>query len=703
MPNSRPTMANNTSHHEDPDITDDRPLAVRRKRRISTGLADPVNTSGVQQTEGPRQAPKTPTKPKKRVRFSDPGPETSTASSSTGLTPYLSRASFEPRARETSPSRPSPPRPRPLAKTPKRLSLPTQLSISLPSPSLSPPPVPISGEVQFAPLHQILDPRLKRRLRRNHLSEEINDIDAKKRSEAQLRQEIKNLREQLALAKESAKEHSDGMEGNAPSSERIQQLEQELDELKRERSTTAEPRSSGPETQESLRPDIEVFVDDGSGAPASSGAGTQEPLTPEIEIYVDDDSDGVLIAPDSDSDGILQDVELVQASASVNEAATQASLPSPHAETLRAARLSLEYLFPGEIALGLIPEDPKRLFDVILERMQTLKAQTFIAEDALSRTQTQESNLRNQFNAVLEQLDRARKYAEGISTRTSNDRARADSSQARVVMLETSVEAATMKVNELEKDAGEKDRSIQKLQDALDTYRVEVGKLELLIARMEGDHNTAISNLRAEMDEAVADLECHVAAETTGRREAEQEVDEKNERIKQLKVQEQELKNALNEKQQIIRETEKIFEEERVGREREVGGLNVRIGQLSSDLSESNTKVANAEQKQQILMRKLQEEREAGLRSVKAVQAELASAVNKSEDIKTAHVSDVQRRGAEVTQHQGLLTPVSACRFKDVEGYVEVRRGKGQGRNRDSGVVIREEDEDEDMVMADDM
>ena len=702
MPNSRPTMA---PHHEESDITDDKSLAVGRKRRISTGLADPVNTSRVQQTEGPRQAPKTPAKPKKRVRFSDPGPETSTASSSTGLTPYLSRASFEPRARETSPSRPSPPRPRPLAKTPKRFSLPTHLSTSLPSPSLPPPPVPISGEVQFAPLHQILDPRLKRRLRRNHLSEEINDIDAEKRSEAQSRQEIKNLREQLAFAKESAKERSDGAEGNAPSSERIQQLEQELDELKRERSMTAESRSGGPETQESPRPDIEELVDDGSNAPASSGTGTQEHLTSEIEIYVDDDSDGVLIALDSDSDGILGDVKPVQASAStsVNEAATQTSLPSPHAETLRAARISLEYLFPGEIALGLIPEDPKPLFDVMLERMQTLKAQTFVAEDTISRTQTQESNLRNQFNAVLEQLDRARKHAEGISTRTSNEKARADSSQARVEMLETSLQAATAKVNELEKDADEKDRSIQKLQDALDTYRVEVGKLELLIARMEGDHNTAMSSLRAEMDEAVADLECHVAAETTGRREAEQEVDEKNERIKQLKVQEQELKNALNEKQQIIRETEKIFEEERVGREREVGGLNVRIGQLSSDLSESNTKVTNAEQKEQILMQNLQEEREAGLRAVEAVQAELARAVNKSEDIKTAHVSDVQRRGAEVTQHQGLLTPVSACRFKDVEGYVEVRRGRSQGRNRDSGVVIREEDEDEDMIMADDM
>lgn len=235
-----------------------------------------------------------------------------------------------------------------------------------------------------------------------------------------------------------------------------------------------------------------------------------------------------------------------------------------------------------------------------------------------------------------------------------------------------SVQAATTKVSELEKNVDEKDRSISKLQDALGTYRVEVGKLEVLITKMEADHNTAMSNLQAEMDEAVADLECHVAAETLGRREAEQEVgeqkerikqlkvqeqevEEQKERIKQLKVQEQELKTALNEKQQIIRETERIFEEERLGREREVGGLNVRVGQLSSDLSESNGKLANAEQNQQILLRKLQEERDAGLRAVKAVQAELASAVGKSEDIKTAHVSDSQRRGAEVTEHKGLL------------------------------------------------
>ena len=670
MPNSRPTMAPNTVEQEEHQVLDDLPLAVRRKRRISSGLIDPISTNVVQQPEDEsqrgREAPKTPTKPKKRVRFSEPGPETYTASSSTGLTPHLSRASFTPRVRASSPTRS-----RPQSKTPRRLSLPTQLPSSLPSPSLSPSPGPLSGEVQFEPLRQILDARLKRRISRNRLSEEINDIDSKKRDKTQWRQEIKRLKDQLALAKDSNQEHSDGSE-DAGNLERIQQLEQEIVELKREQTMTTDS--------------------------ISASAGSVEPATSEIEIFVDNDDDG-FVTPVS-NEGILRELDQTQEAPSQNEATTQTTLPSAHAETFRTARLDLEYLFPGEIALGLIPEDPKPMLDIMLDRIRILKAQTLLAEDTASTTKQQELNLRKQFNAVLEQLDRARNYADGLSTQSSNEKARADASQAKAQACESDVQAATSRLIALEKVCDEKDRSITKLQDALDSYRVEVGKLEMLITRMEDEHNVAMSNLRAEMDEAVADLECHVVAETTGRREAEHEIEEKNERIKELKVQEHELKNALNEKQQIIRETERIFEEERIGREREAGILNVRIGQLSSDLSEANIKVASADQKQQHLLMKLQEERDAGLRAVEAVQRELAACAEKSDDIKLAHMSDVQRRGAEVTEHKGLLTPVSACRFKDVEGYVETRRGKGRVRNRDSGVEIMEE-EDEDELMAD--
>jgi len=668
MLNSRLAMAENTSHLEVIDISDDRPIAVRRKRRVSTALADPVHVPALQKTEvdfeQPMPAAKTPTKLKKRVRFSDPGPEVLTATASTGLTPYLRRTSFSPGLRGLAPLTP-----RLLTGDHRRLSLPVQLSTSLPSPSLSPSPAPFSGEVQFEPLRQTLNPRLKRRLRRNHLSEEINNVEEEKRSELKWRQEIQDLKDELAFAKRStSEEHSHETEGQPESSARVQELEQQLDDV---RGQMLEP--------------------------TAATAGSHDLPTPEIDIFVDNTDDDV---------GGLRDFDSFAPSRSVNEATTQASLPSPaHTETFREARLFLEYLFPGEITLGLIPEDPKPLLDVMFERMRRLKADLLFAEEQLSTTSTSESNLRTQFNAVLEQLDRARKYGETISTRISNEKARADASQAKVQSLEATVQTAANKVAEWEKESNEKERSLDRLQNALESYRVEVGKLESLITRIEGDHNTAISAVRAEMDEAVADLECHVVAETRGRRESEQEVAERDEKIKQLKAQEQELKNALNEKQETIRETEKVFEEERIGREREVGGLNVRIGQLTTNLSESDAKVTAGEVKQAILMRKLEEERDAGLRAVEAVQEKLAHAKEKAEGIKTAYVSDVQRRGAEVTQSQGLLTPVTVTRFKDVDvqGYVQVRRGKAKAKKRDSGIVILEEDENEDTIMADEL
>ena len=673
MPNSRLAIAMDTPQVEVVDITDDRPLAVRRKRRLSTGLGEAVDVPKVEPSveveESSREPPKTPTKAKKRVRFSDPGPEPSITPSSTGLTPYLKRTVFTTQARGLS-------TPRLLAACTRRLSLPIELSASLPSPSLSPSPGPFSGEFQFTPLRQVLDARLKRRLRRNKLSDEINDIDEERKSKTKLKQEIQSLKGELAVARQSGKEHSDGSDGGATSSERIRELEQQLVELRgemRERSTTAEP--------------------------AAEGDNLPNPASLPTEIYVDNAEDD-FIATNFD-DSALRDQTLDRVLQPVSEAATQVALPSPtHTETFRSARISLEYLFPGEIALGLIPEDPKPLLEIMLDRMQTLKTQAFMTESSLKASETQEGNLRNQFNAVLAQLDRARDYADELSKRHSNEKARADNAQARVHMLETSLQNTSSKATEMAKDVDEKERSIEKLQNALESYRVEVSKLETLITRAEGEHKTAFSQLRSEMDEAVADLECHVAAETRGRREAEQEVVDRDARIKELKVQEQQLKDAVNEKQNVIRETEAAFAEEKTERAREVGGLNVTIGQLSTDLSESKAKEAAAEEKQQRLMRKLQEERDAGLRAVEAVQNELARCSEKAEGVKVAHVKDVQRRGAEVTEHKGLLTPVSVTRFKDVGGYVEFRRGK-QGKRPDSGIGVLEEDEDEEMIMGD--
>lgn len=660
-------------------VMDTRPIAVRRKRRSSTGLKDPkpdVQYREPENLEGPAHgqpdAAKTPTKPKKRVRFSDPGPDLE-ASSSTGLTPALKRSTLITGVHVSAPSAPGW-----LAQSPRRRrSLPALRSTSLPSPSLSPPATPcISGEIQFESLRQVLDPRSRRRLRRNNLSDEINSIDAEKKSKSQWKQEIQELKEALALSKQPVHEADDFVEDKAGSDGRIEGLEEELSNLRRqlrEKSTTAEPPSNALNC---------------SGSP------------PDSSIYGEGDTNDDFLMSNFDDNGGLRDgFNEIQPSAA--EASTQVSLPVPlGANAFRSVRLALEYLFPGETPLGLAAEDPGSIIEAMLDRLGSLKAQTILAETSLSASKSQEANLRSQFNAVLQQLDRARVHAEGLSEQITIAKAKGDAAEKRAQRLEAGVEVESKKAQGLVVELDEKQRSIEKLQEALETYRVEVGKLEALINKLEGEHGTTIADIQTKTDETVADLECHVAAEISGRKAAEKEAVERGERIKQLEGMEAELKNAMNEKQSIIRDMEVEMAREKDAREKEVGVMNVRVGELSSSLEEAVSDLAKLEQDNRRLVERLEQEKAAGIRSMEIVQAKAVQWAQDVQSMRENHVQDMQRRGTEVAEHRGLLTPVSACKFKDVEGYVELRRGKAK-RRPDSGIGILEELEDEDLMIED--
>lgn len=662
-------MAGKTIPNTQKDITDDRPIATRRKRRGSTAVTAQENSTNPDNVAADEA--RTPTKPKKRVRFSDPGPEPA-VSSSTGLTPSMMRSNLT----NTS----SVPKLRLLSEKPrKRRSLPSDLSTSLPSPSLSPPPMPfISGEMQFAPLRQVLDDRLKRRLRRNNMSEEINDIDAEKRSCSNLKQEVQELKDELAAVRQLGQEVHGSVEDEGGDSERVQGLEEELAALKQKvlgKSPILEP--------------------DQGYANINS--------TPASSTYSDGGVYDDFLVANFDENGAARDGTSVQAAPSTTEVATQVLLPSQAlTAAFRSARLALEHLFPGEITLGLDVDEPEPLFNVIIERLEDLRVQKIMAETALATSKAQEMNLRNSFNAVLQQLERSRSYAESMSAQSANEKARVGQGEQKIQELEIGYQQALGSVREMEADIEEKQRSIRKLQDALETYRDEVRKLELLVTSLEGEHNKVMSGLRSDMNEAVADLECHVAAEATGRRAAEKEAVERGDRIKQLEQLEQELKGAMSEKQKTIRELEKEIVDMKEGREKEVGVRNVTIGNMTSSLEQAKSKLVRMEAEKIRLLESLEEEKAAARKAVEAMQSEMAKSLETVEGVKDSYEKDVQRRGAEVAELRGLLTPVSACKFKDVEGYVEMRRGKANGRRRpDSGIGVLEEDEFEDLMGED--
>ncbi|KAH8819417.1 hypothetical protein F5884DRAFT_657512 [Xylogone sp. PMI_703] len=158
---------------------DNRPIAVRRNRRTSSLLRNvlEVNTMAVASNRGSRATPpSTPKRANKRVRFSDPGPSVDSSFSS-GLTPYMRRTSLKSVPGHN-----------------RRHSMPAALRTVPEEPS------PFSGELQFAPLRQVLQGRVKRRLKRHRLSEELHFIESEKRREVRARRsELERLKRELAM------------------------------------------------------------------------------------------------------------------------------------------------------------------------------------------------------------------------------------------------------------------------------------------------------------------------------------------------------------------------------------------------------------------------------------------------------------------------------------------------------------------------
>ena len=122
-------------------------------------------------------SPATTPRKKKRVRFSDPGLKAELLTS-TGLTPALLRHRLVP--------------------SPRRFSHQVNRRRSLPTDLLSPPPYLPVVTVQFRPLREVIDARSKRRLKRNHLSAEVNDIEKEKRAGKKTSKEsIATLKDQV--------------------------------------------------------------------------------------------------------------------------------------------------------------------------------------------------------------------------------------------------------------------------------------------------------------------------------------------------------------------------------------------------------------------------------------------------------------------------------------------------------------------------
>ena len=573
------------------------------------------------------------------------------------------------------------------------------------SPSSPQSPSTPLAVVNFAPLRQVIDSRMMRRLRRNHLAEEVNEIygERRRRSKLSLQQEVDDLRKELNLTKEHGSGVSNSREMMSENGERIAELENEISSLKhemRERSATIDamvPQQLGED---------QVFVH----------ADSPDAVSQSSEQFLDLQDDSMMA-----NNGI----EARSPSVAV-EASTQVDLPSPSlSEICRSGRLSLEYLYPGENTLGLDVTDPQPLLEAMIFRLEKLKAEMAKVEQKIAISETSKINMVNNFNTALVNLERVRGRLNELQEQHEMEKARANTADLEVSTLEARMDNMKEKCTTVEKQRDEHQRSIERLRPALEYYQSEFMELTQTIMDLEASHEDALNTLCSEsaddrdataacqqlaFEEAKSDLEAQIAAETTGRRKAEESAVERLERIKVMENRQKELQATVHEKQSIIRDLEAEIEVIKSSQEKEVGQLNVRVGELVSDISSTNAELAATRNEATRLASLVEQEKTAGLKAVQAIQSEMKKCSNTVDAVRDNHSEGVKKRGEQIAQSFGLMTPVvEGGRFRDaeadekVEGHVQIVRGK---KRPDSGVevwgLIAEADEDE-VVDGDDV
>ncbi|RAL64604.1 hypothetical protein DID88_001637 [Monilinia fructigena] len=214
-------------------MEEDQPISLRRKRRscneaeIQSRLNSPASTIEIS-----IPVPTTPKRgrPRKKVRFSDPGPNL-LQSSTSGLTPFIRKTSIS------------------STKANRRHSAPVRLLDRRQDNE------PFAGELQFAPLRQVLDGRVTRRMKRNRLSEETNKIAWEKKHEAKARKsEVYRLKKELEekdyelqciqdehdAASQLDFEAGASVRANSIMAEKFKEMEREIEELKAELSQKEE-------------------------------------------------------------------------------------------------------------------------------------------------------------------------------------------------------------------------------------------------------------------------------------------------------------------------------------------------------------------------------------------------------------------------------------------------------------------------------
>lgn len=534
--------------------------------------------------------------------------------------------------------------------------------------------------MQFTPLRQALDGRMQRRIKRNHMAEEVEGYEKEKRELGKLRKQIaekdsqlKSLKAQLSAQNESRPLSSDDgslRDPMAPSSERIDEIEAELNLLRRSFQEFEDEQQNGGGDG--------IFAgDDWTDVPLNM-AGPASESGDTIQIFEDntstDDCRPITLPMSADTqDAAVVGLELESArqakrnflqssftrrslDASELHFADSPTKPIAHisspmpkvtgavyttlskqlkATTARAedAELALEAL-EGEVRAlsSSFTTDPSaseglraladhfRHIRLELERLMPgeltldLNATSTLFPELITRTKA----LITQLATKTTELHTLRDQERTLRSNFDHSLLALERANLKITDLEKTIDDATadlldqrVRANNVEKDLQTRETDNETLRHSLESYRKEVIRLESLITTMEAEHHIALT----EMKTTKSDLEAKVTAETDCRRKAEDSAISRLRKIQALEEKLHDAKDRASEVQDALNES--------------ITGLNSRVASLSSALVNANAETERLRVLLGKCERKYREEVWRGEQTVEAVKEEMVKAAGR--------------------------------------------------------------------------
>ena len=609
--------------------------------RTRTGLVDSRASALEQQVasldpQTPRSRPRK--KKKKAVRFSDPGPlrgasRACSGSSSSGLTPFVSRARIsspathssslsnqKSAAREKSRRRSAPI---------TRLSDDVQVEVS---PSLG-----LYRKFQYLPMSDCLTPRAVRSIRRFGLSEEMNRIHeckrAEKRKEEEREKELAELRDELNRLRNEKSEFS----------ENIDWQEKEALPVRRNLLGSFTAANDETEVEIPLAPEVDSDVDSIVIATENVGPSTRDtpfttyPTTPtdtSAQVCIPDLSQEAALErlheevdwrrdeerqlhkawraatnSASPTDETTEDFpppdSTEQVIAALNDATSRASNATQALKDLseelsshgfsgskpmaiinninsrfRHARLELERLVPGETPQADL-SNWNDIINALVQRIECLVRDLNGTRDSLVGSENREKTIRNQFNLTLARHEDAVKKIATLER--YNESVAEDMLHAR------------MKIRDMEKEIQNQDSDKVRLQEALGKYQEDVKMLEHLNAQLEDEmasferrmsllrrQNEALASENDSSRQAAIALRKDLADEQEKHKETQSFLAQRSREISTLH---DEIQRLQTEKDEIVSALKRSSKEKSHQHAQEVEMLNARLSTVTSSLN----------------------------------------------------------------------------------------------------------------------